>query len=133
VAALLLVGMGKTPGWAVEQVREARPGAIETREQERYVLSRAAGDAQNKDRAMDWFEKLTGFREEDYASTRARLAVEGQRLHSLANGASYGVGTFELAAVEDLRQRARARSLPGRIRVAIARGDARKMTPTCAW
>jgi hypothetical protein len=31
---------------------------------------------------MDWFEKLTGFRETSYDDTRAKLKVEGRRLHS---------------------------------------------------
>ena len=35
---------------------------------------------------MDWFEKLTGFRETDYDDTRAKLKVEGSRLRSLVNG-----------------------------------------------
>jgi hypothetical protein len=34
---------------------------------------------------MDWFEKLTGFREADYESTRAKLKIVGAGLHSLIN------------------------------------------------
>src|SRR4051812_19773735 len=41
---------------------------------------------------MDWFERLTGFRETTYEATRARLRVEGGRLKSLANGKSFGIG-----------------------------------------
>jgi ADP-ribosyl-[dinitrogen reductase] hydrolase len=37
VAARLLVELGTAPAEAIERVRRARPGAIETREQERYV------------------------------------------------------------------------------------------------
>ena len=37
---------------------------------------------------MDWFEKLTGFREGPYADTQARLTVESQRLTSAINGHS---------------------------------------------
>ena len=29
---------------------------------------------------MDWFEKLTGFRETSYEDTRSKLEVEGGRL-----------------------------------------------------
>jgi hypothetical protein len=29
---------------------------------------------------MDWFERLTGFREGEYEETRARLKVEDRRL-----------------------------------------------------
>jgi hypothetical protein len=45
---------------------------------------------------MDWFESLTGFRETAYEDTRAKLKVEGGRLHSLVNGKSYGIGELEL-------------------------------------
>ena len=55
---------------------------------------------------MDWFERLTGFREESYEATRAKLRVEGGRLRSLVNGGSYGVGEFELASLQTLRERA---------------------------
>jgi hypothetical protein len=43
-------------------------------------------------RETDGFLKLTGFREEDYASTRAKLTVEGYRLASLVNRKSYNTG-----------------------------------------
>ncbi len=39
VAARLLVELGRTPALAIEQVRSARPGSIETREQENFVHS----------------------------------------------------------------------------------------------
>lgn len=39
VAAQLLVELGVTPQDAIQRVRAARPGAIETAEQERYVLT----------------------------------------------------------------------------------------------
>jgi ADP-ribosyl-[dinitrogen reductase] hydrolase len=42
VAAKLLVMMGEDPSRAVEQVRSVRPGAIETPEQEAYVLGQGA-------------------------------------------------------------------------------------------
>ena len=32
---------------------------------------------------MDWFERLTGFRETSYHDTRAKLKVDGSRLQSL--------------------------------------------------
>ena len=38
VAARLLIELGETPERALAKVRTARPGAVETREQERYVL-----------------------------------------------------------------------------------------------
>lgn len=40
VAALALVECGEAPAEAIERVRKVRPGAIETAEQERWVLKR---------------------------------------------------------------------------------------------
>lgn len=41
IAARILVEFGLSPGAAVGRVRETRPGSIETREQELYLLTRA--------------------------------------------------------------------------------------------
>ena len=84
---------------------------------------------------MDWFERLTGFREESYEATRAKLRVEGGRLRSLVNGKSYGVGEFELASLRTLRERAAAvRGMSGRLKVGVVTGDVRQMhqAPECA-
>lgn len=77
---------------------------------------------------MDWFEKLTGFRETDYEKTRARLEVEGNRLSSRVNGASYGVGELELVSLQTLREMVKATDgLSGRLRVRVVTGDVRYM------
>jgi hypothetical protein len=77
---------------------------------------------------MDWFERITGFRETDCHDTRSKLAVEGTQLRSSVNGKSYGVGTLELVSLETLRQRAEAGGgFPGRLKVSIVQGDVRKM------
>lgn len=77
---------------------------------------------------MDWFEKLTGFREEGYGATRAKLAVEGNRLRSLVNGKSYGVGELELVSLQALRESVKSVSaLPGQLKVSVAVGDVRQM------
>ena len=77
---------------------------------------------------MDWFERLTGFRERDYDETRARLAVDGDRLRSPVNQKSYGVGTLELVSLETLRERVHsARLNSGKLKVSIVRGDVRAM------
>lgn len=39
IGARLLIELGMDPATAIKHVRAARPGAIETREQEKYVLS----------------------------------------------------------------------------------------------
>ena len=46
------------------------------------------------EKIMDWFEKLTGFRETGYEETRARLEVVDGKLRSRANGASYGMASL---------------------------------------
>ena len=77
---------------------------------------------------MDWFERLTGFREESYEATRAKLRVEGGHLHSLVNGKSYGVGEFELASLRTLRERAATLTgMSGRLKVSVVTGDVRQM------
>jgi len=38
VAAWLLIELGEKPATALQRVRAARPGAVETVEQEKYVL-----------------------------------------------------------------------------------------------
>jgi ADP-ribosyl-[dinitrogen reductase] hydrolase len=42
IAARLLVELGMDPAEAIARVRAVRPGAIETREQERFVRERVA-------------------------------------------------------------------------------------------
>ena len=77
---------------------------------------------------MDWFEKLTGFRELAYEETRAQLEVEGGRLRSRINGASYGIGELELVSLQTLREGAKsAGGLPGRLKASVVTGDVRRM------
>jgi hypothetical protein len=77
---------------------------------------------------MDWFETLTGFRETSYGDTRAKLAVEENRLRSLVNGRSYGIGELELVSLATLCERAASGPpLPGRLKVGVVRGDVRTM------
>jgi hypothetical protein len=77
---------------------------------------------------MDWFEKLTGFRETSYDDTRAKLKVDGSRLQSLINGASYGIGELELVPLQALRERVKSVAGPsGRLKASVAIGDVRQM------
>jgi hypothetical protein len=55
---------------------------------------------------MNWFEELFGFAERDWATTRERFALEGDRLRSLANGKSWQVGVLETPSLGELRVRA---------------------------
>src|ERR1700676_1823157 len=77
---------------------------------------------------MDWFEKLTGFREGGYDETRAKLKVEGRRLQSLVNGKNYGIGELELPSLHVLRERVQSSGcLPGRLKTSVVTGDVRQM------
>lgn len=77
---------------------------------------------------MNWFERLTGFRETDYEETRARLEVEGESLRSRVNGACYGIGELELVSLRALRERAKSSgNPPGRLKTSVVTGDVRRM------
>ncbi|MGJ5207221.1 hypothetical protein [Bradyrhizobium sp. HKCCYLR20261] len=77
---------------------------------------------------MNWFERLTGFEEVDYASTRARLKVENGRLTSLVNGRSYTTGRLELPTLSELRRQAQQSPCrSGKLRVGLVSGDVRTL------
>lgn len=77
---------------------------------------------------MDWFEKLFGFQELDYAHTRQQFEVVDGRLHSRANGKSYGIGELELVSLKTLRDRTQSgQGQSGRLKVSLVRGDVRAM------
>ena len=48
---------------------------------------------------MDWFQRLTGFRETGYDATRRQLEVNGRQLRSRVNGRTYGIGEIELVSL----------------------------------
>lgn len=74
-----------------------------------------------------WFERLTGFAEADYETTRSKLAVRDDRLHSLVDERSYGVGTLELVSLATLRTRAATAVEGTRIKVGVFEGDVRRL------
>ena len=81
---------------------------------------------------MDWFEKLTGFRETTgktgYESTRQKLEADGGRLKSRVNGQSYAIGELELVSLKALReQRHFSTSAAGKTKVRIVTGDVRRL------
>jgi hypothetical protein len=77
---------------------------------------------------MDWFTRLTGFRETSYAETQACLEVDVSTLRSTVNGKSYGIGQFQMPSLGELRQQVAAGSgHAGRLRVSIVTGDVRQM------
>ena len=77
---------------------------------------------------MDWFERLTGFRETGYEETRARLVVEDGRLRSRVNGASYGVGELEAGLASDPPREGKIRRQSVRpVETSVVTGDVRRM------
>jgi hypothetical protein len=77
---------------------------------------------------MDWFERLTGFREMGDGDPRAKLTVEGSQLRSRINGKSYGIGDLELVSLQALRERVKSAGGPaGQLKVSVVIGDVRKM------
>lgn len=76
---------------------------------------------------MDWFERLTGFREIGFGDTRERLEIDGSTLRSRVNGRSYGVGELELVSLASLRERSAVGRSSSRLRVRNMTGDVRKL------
>ena len=77
---------------------------------------------------MDWFERITGFKESGYDETRERLSIVDGRLHSSGSSRTWGVGRLETPSLEELRQRtAGLRHDQGNTRVSVVRGDVRRM------
>ena len=77
---------------------------------------------------MNWFERITGIKNESVQAVTESLYVSEDRLHSRVNGRSFGVGTFELVSLAALRdglttikatasQRLRFRGIVGDVRV----------------
>lgn len=54
---------------------------------------------------MDWFEKITGFKENNYQETKGKLIFEHNTLYSTVNQQRFDLGKFELAQLQDLRLR----------------------------
>ncbi|MGF3026631.1 hypothetical protein ACQVP2_27900 [Methylobacterium aquaticum] len=76
---------------------------------------------------MDWFERLTGFREIGYSETQARLRVIDGRLVREGTDESYATGTLTLPSLAELRVAAVGVQRPGRLRLSIVEGDVRAM------
>ena len=54
---------------------------------------------------MDWFERLTGFREESPQQVRNNLVVEDKTVRSLVNNKTFVAGRLEIPSLGELRQR----------------------------
>ncbi len=77
---------------------------------------------------MDWFERITGFKEDGYDETRARLSVVDGQLHSLHSTRTCGIGQLETPSLADLRLRSAGLARgKGPTRVSCVQGDVRRM------
>lgn len=77
---------------------------------------------------MDWFERITGFRETTYAETQSRLSVTGNKLASSINGATFDIGVLELVSLRELRSRLTTSApLKGRLKVDLVQADVRRL------
>jgi hypothetical protein len=76
---------------------------------------------------MNWFERITGFKEESYAETKAKLEARDRVLYSKVNDRSFGIGQLELVSLAELRERASQVKPHGRLTVINVRGDVRRM------
>ncbi len=76
---------------------------------------------------MDWFERITVFREGSYAQTQAALSVREGRLQCRGAERSYAVGTLTLPSLAELRQLAAGVRHSGRSRISTVYGDVRAL------
>jgi hypothetical protein len=76
---------------------------------------------------MDWFERLTRFREKDHAQVQQMLEIDGELMRSKVNGCAWRIGRFEMASLAELRQRAGTLGGKGKPRPSIVQGDVRGM------
>ena len=53
---------------------------------------------------MDWFEELLGFKEASFDDVTSNISIRDNKLHSLVNGKTYDIGSFNLISLESLRE-----------------------------
>lgn len=76
---------------------------------------------------MNWFHRLTGFDEANYATTCAKLHLDGEHLVSRVNGARLRIGRLETPTLAELRKRTTQRRSGERTTLAAMTGDARRL------
>ncbi len=77
---------------------------------------------------MDWFEAITGFREQTFEATQARLSVVDGRLHSASSDRACAVGQLETPTLAELRLRTSSMIVgQGLSQVSCLQGDARRL------
>jgi hypothetical protein len=78
---------------------------------------------------MDWFERITGFKELGYEETRSALSVVDGKLRSVHSQRTCFFGELETPSLNELRDRTRelVRSGGGAVRVSTLQGDVRRL------
>lgn len=78
---------------------------------------------------MDWFERITGFKELGYDDTRAALTVVDGKLRSIHSERACFVGELETPSLSELRERTRdiVAAGGGDVRVSSLQGDVRRL------
>ncbi|MDU8912492.1 hypothetical protein [Aestuariicoccus sp. MJ-SS9] len=76
---------------------------------------------------MDWFEKITGFKESSYKYAQSQLFEADGYLCSRQSTQRFAVGEFRLPSLAELREQRGLSHSSGRLTVRNVSGDARKM------
>ena len=76
---------------------------------------------------MNWFERLTGFREVSPDDVRSNIRLEGEYLTSQVNGARYRHGRLAVPSLAELRDSTEPLARGGRISVTQAPADVRAL------
>jgi hypothetical protein len=76
---------------------------------------------------MDWFERITGFAEKDYAGTQGLLQVKDGRLVSAHSLRRYSVGRLEWPTLAELRERTAGLQADVPSSVDVLTGDVRAL------
>ena len=74
---------------------------------------------------MNWFEKLTGFRETNHADVQAKIVVKNDRLTSTVNNQTYQIGKLQVCTLKELREELLKEK--GMITVSEVIGDAQEL------
>lgn len=78
--------------------------------------------------AVDWFERITGFREGGWLETQRRLSVVDGRLHVDGRDSGYRIGRLEILSLSELRERAAAVSdRAGVLAARVMQADVREL------
>jgi hypothetical protein len=130
-----LVRHGRTPDQALKEMEHGRAGrgftrhAPENDRQRRFIIDwpsmdpalskrreshaqstadSAAANARALKQPKNWFEKLTGVIESSPEAVRQHIRIEGDVMHSAANGQRFHPGKLEVPTLAELRKRVHA-------------------------